>query len=628
MKSIIRKLYDKKINASGLAVFRVLYSIVHIGEVVQMFYFRHLIYDKIPYVELSEIDYTIPMILWIITLIFLMFGLFTRTVTIINYLFSLFLISTISSYEYHMFYVYLGVNFLLIFTSISKVGSLDALRLKLKHSNTRITYKPPRNTSVLNYYAYVLLGIAFVYFDSIFYKSASHNWLSGLGMWLPASLPHVTHLSSETIFSNSKVLALLLGYLTFAFEAIFLFTFFRKRFRVPLLIVGIGLHIGIFIVFPIPWFGLGVSALYVMMIPVSFWTRIHEKLILTTPKLTFFYDEECPLCNRTKLILNHLDFFKAIEFKGVQTYGYEDERLKGISKDELLDNIYSVTNKNKVYSAVDTYKFAFKRIPLLFPLGILMSIPGIYHLAKAIYKKVAQNRYVERCTEENCGFTPAAFPENPDDIKLLNNLQVKDLKIHLIFVGFVIVCLLQINVTYNSLLIENIKTQIGIKESPIEKFTMNISKPIKKLSQSFFGITTHAVFMDSHFDDYNHIVAIEAHLDDGRKIWLPIIDEKGTPGHFIYSFNWVKWTFRVNNRNVNKENLTKGIRDFTAFWAHKNNIDLNTTRFVVKVKKVEVPREWKENFLSKQIQKPWIEGGYVEWKDNKFYSSIKDIESL
>lgn len=628
MKAIIEKLYDKKINASGLAVFRVLYCIVHICEVIQLFYFRHLIFDKIPYIDLSEIDYSIPLILWIITLVFLMFGLFTKTITIINYLFSLVFLSTISSYEYHMFYVYLGVNFLLMFTSISKVGSLDALRLKLKYSNTRNTYNPSRNTAVLNYYVYVLLGIAFVYFDSIFYKFTSHNWLSGLGMWLPASLPQITHLSSDSIFLNSKIVALFFGYLTFAFEAIFLFTFFRKRFRIPLLVIGIGLHIGIFIVFPIPWFGLGVSALYILMVPASFWIRLREKFTLKTPKLTFFYDEECPLCNRTKLILNHLDFFNAIEFKGVQTYGYEDERLKEISQDELLDNIYSITRKGKVYSGIDTYIYVFKKTPLLFPLGVLISIPGIYHLAKASYKKVAQNRYVERCTEENCGFIPVSFPKNTDGIKLLKTLNLKKLKIYAIFIGLIVICLLQINVTYNSLLIEKIKIQMGIKDSPIEKTTMAISKPIKKLSQCLFGITTHAVFMDSHFDNYNHIIAIEAHLIDGRKIWLPIIDENGTPDSFIYSFNWVKWTFRVNNRNVNIKNLRRGVRDFTAFWAYKNNVDINTTRFLVKVKKVEIPKEWEENFLTKQIAQPWIDGGYVEWRDNKFYSFIKDIEKI
>ncbi|WP_289037846.1 DCC1-like thiol-disulfide oxidoreductase family protein [uncultured Zobellia sp.] len=628
MKRIITRLYDKKIDASGLAIFRLCFSLVMLCEVIQIFYFRHLIYDKIPYIELSEIDYTIPLILWMVSIVFLAIGLFTRIASIVNYIFCLVFIATINSYEYHMFYVYMGVSFLFLFTSIEKVFSLDRLGLILKHSNTRVTYKPSRKTSVLNYYAYVLCGIAFVYFDSIFYKTASYNWLNGMGMWLPSSLPQITHLDIESFLLNSKWLALFLGYVTFVFEAVFLFTFFRKKWRLPLLIIGIGLHIGILIEFPLPWFGLGVSALYLLMIPVSFWRKIREKLSFKKAKLIFYYDEECPLCNRTKIIINYLDFFNAIEFKGVQTFGFGNPLFKNIGKDDLLDNIYSTSNENKIYTGIDTYKVVFKRIPLLFPFWVLLSIPGIYHIGKWIYKKVADNRYVERCTEENCGFTPPNFPSPIDDIKLSKAIKIKDLKIGVVNVGLIFILILQINITLNSLLINNFKQNIGFTGTSISQRLNKFSIPLHKFSKTFFGVTTHAVFMDTHFNDYNHIVAIEAVLDNGEKLWLPIIDKEGNPDKYIYSFNWVKWTFRVNNPNINQKTLERGVRDFIAFWAHKNSVNVNTTQFLIKVKKVDIPTQWEKDFLTKQMAKPWLDGGYVEWKNDKFYGFIKGIESL
>lgn len=628
MKKLVTKLYDKKINASGLAVFRVLFTLVMLCEVIQLFYFRHLVYDKTPYIELSEIDFSIPLLLWMGVLGLIILGLFTRVATIINYIFCLVFIATINSYEYHMFYVYIGVSFLFMFTSISKVGSLDALLLKLKHSNTRITYNPPRTTSVLNYYAFVLTGIAFVYFDSIFYKSASYNWLNGLGMWLPASLPQITQLDIVSFVLNNKYLALFLGYLTFLFEGVFIFTFFRKKWRLPLAIIGIGLHLGILIEFPLPWFGLGVSALYVLMLPVGYWSKLQKYLSFKSHKLTFYYDEECPLCNRTKLILGHLDIFNAISFKGVQTYGFNNPIFKDIAQDDLLDNIYSVSNKGKIYSGIDTYRFAFTKIPLVFPLGIFLNIPGIYHIGKWVYTKIAENRYVERCSEENCGFVPADFPISMDNIKLSKSYKVKDLKIGFISFGLGVILIFQLNITLNSLLINNFKESIGFTGTSVSKSLNSVSMPLHKITKVFLGITTHAVFMDSHFNDYNHIIAIEAVLDNGDKVWLPIIDQEGNPDKYAYSFNWVKWTFRVNNRNINQSNLEKGIKDFTAFWAHKNNIDLNSTTFFVKVKKVEIAKQWEKDFLSNQIAKPWIDGGYVEWKANKMISAIKDIESL
>ncbi len=432
--NFFRKAYKKKIDASGLAVFRVLYGIVLLCDIVQLFYFRHLIFDEIPYLKPAEISYDIPLILWMLTVIFLIFGLFTRKSAIINYIFSLVFIATISSYEYHMYYIYMGINFLLIFVKTNKVFSLDRLIEKLKYSNTRFNYEPSRETSVLNYFILILLGIGFTYFDSVFYKFSSPLWLQGLGVWLPSSVPQITHVNLTWIL-NQKWLMLFLGYVTLIFETIFILTFYRKYWRVPLLVIGIGLHVGIMLFFPIPRFGLGMIALYLLMVPVSFWSWCITKLTFSSPKLTFYYDEECPLCNRTKIVLGHLDYFRAIEFKGVQTYGYEDNRLKDYSKDELLDNIYSITKSNKVLHGINTYRASFKYIIFLFPLYIVISIPGIYHLGRWIYKKVAEIRYVDRCTEDNCGFTPPSFPPNNDEMKLTQRLKLFDLKVFTAFLG-------------------------------------------------------------------------------------------------------------------------------------------------------------------------------------------------
>lgn len=624
--NLFKRLYNKKIDASGLAVFRVLYGIVLLADVIQLYYFRHLIFDKIAYLVPSEIGFTIPLILWMITIIFIIFGIFTRQVTIINYLFSLVFISTIDSYEYHMFYIYMGVNFILMFTNISKSGSLDSLWLKLKYSNTRIVYNPPKKTSVLNYYILVLIGIAFIYFDSVFYKFASPLWLNGLGVWLPASIPQITHIDASFVL-NQKWFIIAMGYLTLFFETIFIFLFFRKKWRVPLLIIGIGLHLGIILEFPIPRFGFGFIALYLLMVPVSFWSKLKQRLKFKNPRLTFFYDEECPLCNRTRIILNHLDYFNAIEFKGVQTYGFEDERFKQYSKEELLDNIYSITQKNKVLSGVDTYKKSFKFIPLLFPLGLLMSLPGIYHLAKAIYNKIAQNRFVDRCTEENCGFTPPSFPENNDEMKITKNIILQDVKLYGIILGVVMLCFLQLNSIYNSTLSKNFKRTIGIQNSIIEKSIQSFSTPTRSVSKVLFGIKAHAVFVDNHFKDYNHIIAV-VYSDKRKDVWLPITNMDGSLGSWQVGPVWAKWGFRVNSAHIDKGQLEQGLRDFTSFWAHKNNIDLKLSKFKILVKHNDSPSGWEKDFLKNQLAKPWISGGYVEWKDKEFYSHIKDIESL
>lgn len=374
MKNLISKLYDKKISGLGLSVFRVAYSMVLLAEICQFYYFRHLMFDKIPYIEKAEINFGIPIVIWGIACFMVMMGLFTRFSTILNYLMSLILIGSITTFEYHMFYAYMGINFLMIFLPVSRNISLDRLLIKLKYSNTRFNYNPPTDVSVLAYFVPILLGMAFVYFDSIFFKFSSKYWMTGLGLWYPSSLPQTAFIPLNWLL-NQKYLVLAMGFLTVAFETIFLFTFFRKKWRVPLLIIGLGLHIGILICYPIPWFALGMCTLYLLMVPVSWWKKLFGTEKISQPKLTFYYDGECPLCNRTKITIQHFDSCKKIDFKTVQYYAEQESLLKEISYDELLDDIHSVRN-GKVYKGLDTYIQVLSVMGYTKPFSWILRIPA------------------------------------------------------------------------------------------------------------------------------------------------------------------------------------------------------------------------------------------------------------
>lgn len=523
---MFKKLYDKKVSATGLAIFRITYSLVLLAEILQFYYFRHLIFDKIPYLDKAEINFGIPIAIWGVSVLFIAFGLFTRTATIVNYLLSLILIGSITTYEYHMFYAYMGINFLLMFLPISRVLSIDRLLLKYKYSNTKFEYNPPAEVSVLAYFIPILVGVAFVYFDSIFFKLSSDFWMKGLGMWLPTSVPPII-LNDLQFLLNQKYLMYFLGYLTLVFEAIFLFTFFRKRWRVPLLIIGIGLHVGILICYPIPWFALGMCSLYLLMVPISWWALFLGTNKKRLPTITFYYDGECPLCNRTKITIKHFDIFKKIEFKTVQYYAEQEPLLKDIPYDTLLDDIHSIKN-GKVYKGLDTYIQVLNSMIYTKPLSWLLRLPGIYHLGKVVYAYIAKNRNTERCTEENCGYTPPVIPPKEEEFKLLHNFTLKDLKIKLITISVFALCILQLTISYNSDLNVDIRQKIGVEDKKLNKKIEKTAKSIESIGQTYIGITHHAVFMDYHFSEYNHVIAVTYTDNLGNEAWLPIIKQYGT----------------------------------------------------------------------------------------------------
>lgn len=622
----IKRAFDKEIDGTGLALFRIMYCLILLCEIGQIFYFRHLIYDKVPYIHEAEINFGIPIVLWGLSVAFLLFGFFTRFFSIINYLLSLILIGSITTYEYHVFYAYLGVNFLFMFMPISRCISLDRLLLKLKYSNTTFQYNPPKKIPQLYYYIPVFLGLGLVYIDSIFYKMASSMWYTGLGSWMPSSLPMVNHVNTSWLL-NQEYLIKGVGFMTVAFETVFVFTFFRKKWRLPLLVLGLILHLGILLQFPIPWFALTACALYILMVPVSWWNKLFASSAKKT-RLYVYYDSECPLCVRTKITVTHLDTRKMIEFKTVQFDSVENKSLKNIAYDTLLDDIHSVDTKGNVYSGVGTYIMIMNSIWYLKPLSLLLRLPGINHIARAVYGYIAKNRTTERCTEENCGYNPSAIPDDAK-FKVLQNLTLRELKLKVLTFFLALATFLQICIIYNSMSVNNAKEFIGFKGSTPDKIISKAVAGISVISKISMGITNHAVFTEKiHFNDYNHIIAVVYKDKNNNRIWLPIIDENGQPDLYDYSFNWVKWTFRVNSTNINQQELATGIRDFSAFWAARNGVNLNDATFEIMVKKIDSPNGWQYNYLNNQIAKPWMSGGYVKWRNNEFTSHIADIEKL
>ena len=273
VKKKIKEGYFKKIDAFGLGFFRISFFTVLLFEVFDLLKFNHLIYDKVPFIEAYEINFSLILTLWMVCIFFVIIGLKTRTALILNYFFSLVCVGTIGSYEYHMFYSYMAVSFLGLFIPLGKDLSIDRLL-----SNISYDYKlPPPKTSVLNYYAFLFIGVGLVYFDSIFHKITSFHWLNGLGVWYPSSIPQIV-INDFTPFLNMKWLMIGLGYLVVVFEAIFIFTFWFNKFRIPFVIIGIGLHVGIYVSYPIPYFGLGVACVYILLIPVSWWRPLRNKI--------------------------------------------------------------------------------------------------------------------------------------------------------------------------------------------------------------------------------------------------------------------------------------------------------------------------------------------------------------
>lgn len=481
-----KNLYEKQIDGLGLEIFRILFFSFLLGDVLFLLKHHHLIFDRIPFLEPYELGLWPALILWIVSLACIILGFKTRIALVANYIFCVVFIANVSTYEYHMYYVFVTVSVVCVFIPFGKRLSIDNWRNRISgiaHSTT---------TSAFNYFIIVFTGIGLTYFDSIFHKFNSQIWLNGLGVWLPSSIPHIV-IRDFTPILNQKYLMLFLGYFTLCFEAAFIFIFWIKPFRTYLFLIGLGLHIGITLVYPIPYFGLGMSALYFLLVPVHFWKCIYHKI-------------------------------------------FPVEKTK----------------------------------------------PIVFTSSKA--------------------------------------------KVNLALAGVVILICMQTSFTYYSPIAGSIKKRLPYVFVIPDKIMAPISRPLQVTFGKFFGFHHHGVFVDGHFNDYDHNISL-VHKSHTNQL-LPISQESGMVGAYQSGPLWAKWGFRTNAPRVDSTRLVNGARDFSLQWMHDNHLPFHDQHFDLVLKRNAIPKGWTKNFLQDQLKAPWVKFGSFHWENNKLIVDSIDFKAI
>jgi len=619
---MVRRLADRWESAVPLAVFRIAYGAVLLCEVGQMVYYERLISDPVPYLVPGEVQLTYLLVVWMIAIVCVILGLFTKTAALTSYLAGLCTLSIFHDFEYHVDYIMTAMNLLLVVAPVGQRLSLDALRARLAAAQTGQP-EPPTEVSALYRKLFVLFGIAFVYFDSVWWKFVSPMWTNGLGVWMPATQPQVTWYDYSLILDREWFIKGL-GYTTLVLETAFLFLMWFDVFAVPLAVVGLGLHLGITAVFPIPWFGLGVAAIYLLVLPPSLYRWIGRQLAVDRPRLTFYYDEACSVCNRTRIVLEHFDLRGALAFRGVRRDAAAEPALRDLPLTTLLADVHAVDRDGRVYRGLDTYRQVAINVVPFAPLGWLLALPGVRQVASWCYRRVADARMTRACETGTCGLPLA-------ELRLGRVGNVPQPLSRAVRVGLVtlialaLVC--QVAATVQAPLVARLARAVGLPGTG-QQLAAQGKRITRGFSQPLMGVTPHPVFMDYHFGGYNHLVTIVYVGPDGHEIWLPLLRPPGH-AHWMNSGRvWVFWNWRCVGPRVNIDRLTLGVKRETAFWMHRHGISPRDATFRVLVKRTDVPQRWEAGSLRRQQEKPWTEAGIATWKNGQFAASLRNVEGL
>ena len=352
-------------DARPLAVFRMVFFSIMLMEVVGFEDIMPLLVDEVPFDSPSDWRYGHLFGVWKVVLVAVILGTPSRFWRVANWVFAFGFFNAVDLYEYHMFYAWTGVSFLSVFVDLNRSWSIESIVSNVRQARAG---QPADRKVVANwdYYVILLVAVGFVYADSVLWKLTDPAWVGGLGMYRPASLPFISFDSWLTDGRDSELIFRLLGGLTLAFEALFvplLSVMMRRKWLALLcMAIGIGLHGGIGVLFPLPLFGWGYAAFFVLLWPTG-WLPIGKRV---RHKYTFFYDRECPLCCQTQALLASLDWFKLIEFKPVQFLSDDDIAAMGSTRDEMLTDIGGKWKSNNTLRfGVETYCRVLLLIPVL-----------------------------------------------------------------------------------------------------------------------------------------------------------------------------------------------------------------------------------------------------------------------
>jgi predicted DCC family thiol-disulfide oxidoreductase YuxK len=451
----------------------------------------------------------------------------------------------------------------------------------------------------------------------------AEHWRNGLGTWLPATQPYYVSAIDMSPLLNNKLLQNILGYTILVFQFTFIFFFAKRQLRVVYLLIGLGLHLGITLSFNIYPFGLGMLSFYTLLVPFKWWRCIGQLFTAKQPALTVFYDQLCPLCNRTVLILNHFDIFHRIDFKSAQEHAAHYPALASISSDTLLTDLYALDKTGHIYAGVNTYAQIFIKMGYLSPIGIILSLPGIHQFALKKYRSIADTRSRVPCT--SACLLPQAFPDTTLYHQFFECVAAQKPKAFSRKLAKILIAIfvLQLNSSIHYGLIYRFNADIP--QNPISQ----ASNAVLMASQTFLGITPHALYLHDHFTGYDHILAITYTDQNGSEHWLPFVNEQGR----LLAPNWGRvhsmWANIAVTPNIDNKRLRKLMMKVTAFWGQKIGLNLDNIVFNIKLKKINAPSYWVYDQLHLNFSSPWTNIGTAKWHDNEISFNLpNDINAL
>jgi predicted DCC family thiol-disulfide oxidoreductase YuxK len=108
------------------------------------------------------------------------------------------------------------------------------------------------------------------------------------------------------------------------------------------------------------------------------------------------------MCRRSVRRLHRLDWLNRLTFADGTDAERRERLAPGLTEAEIMREMYVVEPSGR-YGGFEAVLRISRSIPLLWPLFVVASLPGIRQIGHAVYRRIAANRIRRgKCTDEFC----------------------------------------------------------------------------------------------------------------------------------------------------------------------------------------------------------------------------------
>jgi predicted DCC family thiol-disulfide oxidoreductase YuxK len=121
------------------------------------------------------------------------------------------------------------------------------------------------------------------------------------------------------------------------------------------------------------------------------------------------YDGQCSLCVAQIRLLARFDLLGRLSYLSLHD-SRTAQLYPDLSRKELDAQMYVVDRHSRRHGGPGAVRYLSRALPLLWPLALLLHVPGTMPLWSRLYEAVARARHrfgITHCSEEQCGRRPS-----------------------------------------------------------------------------------------------------------------------------------------------------------------------------------------------------------------------------